>query len=89
MVLEDRFSNQARESSKEIRRLHQEAKNITNANLNAVNRMATAGMAIGSAAAYGIGEAVLQGAKFIDTMTFVKAIAKVQTFRFFLKELRL
>ena len=76
MVLEDRFSNQARESSKEIRRLHQEAKNITNANLNAVNRMATAGMAIGSAAAYGIGEAVLQGAKFIDTMTFVKAIAK-------------
>ena len=76
MVLEDRFSNQARESSKEIRRLHQEAKNITNANLNAVNRIATAGMAIGSAAAYGIGEAVLQGAKFIDTMTFVKAIAK-------------
>ena len=76
MVLEDRFSNQARESSKEIRRLHQEAKNITNANLNAVNRMATAGMAIGSAAAYGIGEAVLQGAKFIDTMTFVKAITK-------------
>lgn len=76
MVLEDRFSHQARESSKEIRRLHQEAKNITNANLNAVNRMATAGMAIGSAAAYGIGEAVLQGAKFIDTMTFVKAIAK-------------
>ena len=76
MVLEDRFSNQARESSKEIRRLHQEAKNITNANLNVVNRMATAGMAIGSAAAYGIGEAVLQGAKFIDTMTFVKAIAK-------------
>lgn len=76
MVLEDRFSNQARESSKEIRRLHQEAKNITNANLNAVNRMATAGTAIGSAAAYGIGEAVLQGAKFIDTMTFVKAIAK-------------
>ena len=74
--MEDRFSNQARESSKEIRRLHQEAKNITNANLNAVNRMATAGMAIGSAAAYGIGEAVLQGAKFIDTMTFVKAIAK-------------
>ena len=74
LVLEDRFSNQARESSKEIRRLHQEAKNITNANLNAVNRMATAGMAIGSAAAYGIGEAVLQGAKFIDTMTqtFVK-----------------
>ena len=76
MVLEDRFSNQARESSKEIRRLHQEAKNITNANLNAVNRTATAGMAIGSAATYGIGEAVLQGAKFIDTMTFVKAIAK-------------
>lgn len=74
--MEDRFSNQARESSKEIRRLHQEAKNITNANLNAVNRMATAGMAIGSAAAYGIGEAVLQGAKFIDTMTFVKAITK-------------
>lgn len=76
MVLEDRFSNQARESSKEIRRLHQEAKNITNANLNAVNRMASTGAAIGTAAAYGIGMAVIEGSKFIDTMTFVKAIAR-------------
>lgn len=76
MVLEDRFSNQARESSKEIRRLHQEAKNITNANLNAVNRLASTGAAIGATAAYGIGRAVIEGSKFIDTMTFVKAIAK-------------
>lgn len=76
LVLEDRFSNQAREASKEIRKLHQDAKNITNANLSAVNRMATAGAAIGATASYGIMEAVLSGSKFIDTMTFVKAIAK-------------
>lgn len=76
LVLEDRFSNQARESSKEIRRLHQDAKNITNANLNAVSKFATTAAAIGGAAGYGIMNAVMQGAKFVDTMTFVRAIAK-------------
>lgn len=76
LVLDDRFSNQARESSKEIRRLHQEAKNITNANLNAVSRVASIGAAAGGFALAGIANAVTQGASFIDTMTFVKAIAR-------------
>lgn len=76
LTLQDRFSQQARESSKEIRRLHQDAKNLTNANLSAVNQLATAGAGIGMAATYGIFGAVQQGARFIDTMTFVKAIAK-------------
>lgn len=74
--MQDRFSNQAREASKEIRRLHQEAKNITNANLNAVNRVASIGVATGAVVGAGIVSAVKQGAQFIDTMTFVKAIAK-------------
>lgn len=76
LVLEDRFSNQAREAPAEIRRLHQEAKNITNANLNATRQLASMGAAAGAAALYGIGSAVKEGAQFIDVMTFVGAIAK-------------
>lgn len=76
LVLQDRFSNQAREASSQIRRLHQEAKNVTNANLSAVNSMASMGASAGAAALYGIGNMVKQGAKFIDTMTFVDAVAE-------------
>ena len=76
LVLQDRFSNQAREASSQIRRLHQEAKNVTNANLSAVNSMSSMGAAAGAAALYGIGGMVKQGAKFIDTMTFVDAVAE-------------
>lgn len=76
LVLQDRFSNQAREASSQIRRLHQEAKNVTNANLSAVNSIATMGASAGAAALYGIGGMVKQGAKFIDTMTFVDAVAE-------------
>lgn len=74
LVLEDRFSNQAREASSEIRRLHQEAKNVTNANLNAAMKVATVGAAVGGTLLAGIRDAVLTGAEFIDTLTFVGAI---------------
>lgn len=76
LVLEDRFSNQARTASAEIRRLHQDAKNITNANLAAAQRIASAGVAAGTFALRGIYGAIDAGAEFIDTMTFVQAIAR-------------
>lgn len=75
LVLQDRFSNQAREASSQIRRLHNEAKILTNANLNVVKNMASMGFAAGSAATLGLASVVRQGAEFIDTMTFVNAIA--------------
>lgn len=75
LVLQDRFSNQAREASSQIRRLHQEAKNVTNANLHAVQSMASMGAAAGGAALMGFSSVIQQGAKFIDTMTFVDAIS--------------
>jgi len=76
LVLQDRFSNQAREASAEIRKLHQEAKNVTNANLGAVQSLAGSGAAIGAGIGAALYGAVKQGASFIDTMTFVDAIAK-------------
>lgn len=76
LVLQDRFSNQAREASSEIRRLHQEAKNVTNANLSAVQNIAGAGAAIAGGMSMALIGAVKEGANFVDTMTFVDAIAK-------------
>lgn len=75
LVLQDRFSNQAREASSQIRRLHNEAKILTNANLNVVKNLTSMGFAAGSAATLGLASVVRQGAEFIDTMTFVDAIA--------------
>ncbi len=76
LVLKDRFSNQAREASSSIKRLHQEAKVATNANLQAVRNMATAGAAIGTAMLGGMARSVTLGAEFIDIMTQVGAIAR-------------
>lgn len=76
LVLQDRFSNQAREASTQIRRLHQEAKIATNANLSAVRGLATQGAAVGAAVGAGLWGAIKQGSNFIDTMTQVGAIAK-------------
>lgn len=76
LVLQDRFSNQAREASASIRRLHQEAKNVTNANLGAIRSLASMGAAAGAAGVMGLAAAVKQGAEFVDTMTFVDAIAE-------------
>lgn len=74
LVLQDRFSNQAKDASAAIRRLHNEAKEAVTANLQ------TADSILGNVyngflnVATGITSTVLQGAEFIDTMTTVSAI---------------
>ena len=74
LVLQDRFSNQAKDASAAIRRLHNEAKEAVTANLQ------TADSILGNVyngflnVATGITNTVLQGAEFIDTMTIVSAI---------------
>lgn len=74
LVLQDRFSNQAKDASAAIRRLHNEAKEAVTANLQ------TADSILGNAyngflnVATGITNTVLQGAEFIDAMTTVSAI---------------
>lgn len=74
LVLQDRFSNQAKDASAAIRRLHNEAKQAVIANLQ------TADSILGNVyngflnVATGIADTVLQGAEFIDTMTTVSAI---------------
>ena len=74
LVLQDRFSNQAKDASAAIRRLHNEAKKAVTANLQ------TADSILGNIyngflnVATGITNTVLQGAEFIDTMTTVSAI---------------
>lgn len=74
LVLQDRFSNQAKDASAAIIRLHNEAKEAVTANLQ------TADSILGNVyngflnVATGITNTVLQGAEFIDTMTTVSAI---------------
>lgn len=74
LVLQDRFSNPAKDASAAIRRLHNEAKMAVTANLQ------TADGILGNIyngfldVATGIKDTVLQGAEFIDTMTTVSAI---------------
>lgn len=74
LVLQDRFSNQAKDASAAIRILHNEAKEAVTANLQ------TADSILGNVyngflnVATGITNTVLQGAEFIDTMTTVSAI---------------
>ena len=74
LVLQDRFSNQAREASSTIRQLHRDAKMAANANLQAAGTIAANINGIASSVLSGIGRAITEGASFIDTMTTVKAI---------------
>ena len=74
LVLQDRFSNQAREASNTIRTLHRDAKNAINANLQAALSGANSIQSIGMGIARGLSDTVLHGAEFIDTMTMVSAI---------------
>lgn len=76
IVLHDKFTNQAREASKEMKRLYQDAKQVTNANLSAVRTISTMVGAGALALSAGLASAVKQGAEFVDTMTFVDAIAE-------------
>lgn len=75
LVLQDRFSNQAREASSVIKGLHRDAKNAIQANLLAAQSYANT---MGSYADVALGamvEAINTGADYIDMMTSVGAIS--------------
>lgn len=74
LVLQDRFSNQAREASSQIKRLHNEAKMAVTANLQSAKSMADTVMGWSGRALGGISSMFQEGAGFVDTMTTVKAI---------------
>lgn len=74
LVLQDRFSNQAREASSQIKRLHNEAKMAVTANLQSAKSMADIVMGWSGRALGGISSMLQEGAGFVDTMTTVKAI---------------
>lgn len=74
LVLQDRFSNQAREASSQIKRLHNEAKMAVTANLQSAKSMADTVMGWSGRALGGISAMLQEGAGFVDTMTTVKAI---------------
>ena len=74
LVLQDRFSNQAKDASAAIRRLHNEAKGAVTANLQTADSILGTMYNSLQNVATGITNTVLQGAEFIDTMTTVSAI---------------
>ena len=74
LVLQDRFSNQAKDASAAIRRLHNEAKEAVTANLQTADSILGTMYNSLQNVAIGITNTVLQGAEFIDTMTTVSAI---------------
>lgn len=75
LVLRDRFSNQAREASAEIRRLHNDAKNAIAANAQAATGIAYRTGAVAGLMGAGLRSAILEGAGFIDMMTSVRVIS--------------
>ncbi len=76
LVLQDRFSNQAREASGVIKKLHNDAKMAVNANAIALQVIANgvSSFAIGMAGT--LSDVVIEGAEFVDTMTTVSAITE-------------
>lgn len=76
LVLQDRFSNQAREASNTIRKLHNDAKMAVDANLNAGIGVANTMASIADNAFSVLSASVVAGAEFIDTMTTVGAITQ-------------
>lgn len=74
LVLQDRFSNQAREASSQIKKLHMDAKNAVNANIQAIQNISQQGYNIAKSAGRQLTNVVVEGAQFIDTMVTVKAI---------------
>lgn len=76
LVLQDRFSNQAREASSSIRKLHNDAMMAVNANLSAAHSIADTVYSNSKQALGYVSEVVQTGAGFIDTMTTVKAISR-------------
>lgn len=76
LVLKDRFSNQAREASSQIKKLHLDAKNAVNANISAMQGIAKTGLAVSAGLGMGMMNAIEYGNEFIDTMISVKAITQ-------------
>lgn len=75
LVLQDRFSNQAREASSVIRGLHRDAKNAVQANLTAVQSYANMASGVANSIVSTLTTTIETGADFIDTMTTVGAIS--------------
>lgn len=75
LVLQDRFSNQAREASSVIKGLHRDAKNAIQANLTAAQSYANTIGSYADGALRDMVEAINTGADYIDMMTSVGAIS--------------
>lgn len=75
LVLQDRFSNQAREASSVIRGLHRDAKNAVQANLTAVQSYANMASGVANSIVSTLTTTTETGADFIDMMTTVGAIS--------------
>lgn len=75
LVLQDRFSNQAREASSVIRGLHRDAKNAVQANLTAVQSYANMASGVANQIVSTLTTTIDTGADFIDMMTTVGAIS--------------
>lgn len=75
LVLQDRFSNQAREASSVIRGLHRDAKNAVQANLTAVQSYANMASGVANSIVSALTTTIETGADFIDMMTTVGAIS--------------
>lgn len=75
LVLQDRFSNQAREASSIIRGLHRDAKNAVQANLTAVQSYANMASGVANSIVSTLTTTIETGADFIDMMTIVGAIS--------------
>lgn len=75
LVLQDRFSNQAREASSVIRGLHRDAKNAVQANLTAVQSYANMASGIANSIMSTLTTTIETGVDFIDMMTTVGAIS--------------
>lgn len=75
LVLQDRFSNQAREASSVIRGLHRDAKNAIQANLTAVQSYANMASGVANSIMSTLTTTIETGADFIDVMTTVGAIS--------------
>lgn len=75
LVLQDRFSNQAREASSVIRGLHRDAKNAIQANLTAVQSYANMASGVANSIVSTLTTTIETGADFIDMMTTVGTIS--------------
>ena len=76
LVMQDRFSQPAREASSELRRLHQEAKNAVEANLQAAERMGNTISNVGQGLVNMWSQAFDYGLAYQGTMFRVKAITE-------------